>query len=544
MRNGETMDSIDDDAYDAGRHEIVEAGDASGGTGMNRMAGLSGLSRNSYRLPEISSRTAALAVAIAGVALVGAAFMAWRSGEPPARVALAVPAGGIELARGALARAGITAQFQDGSLWVNAEDARRAAEVAAPKSGANAVATALEDESIFASGESSRARRLAATIKTLEATIALQPGVERASVVVGDAPRSFAPGAASGATASVTVAMRSGAMPQDLVDAVAAMVAGACQGVKPESVAIIDAVSGRVRTVRDANARAMADIVHAREEHAAELVTALLSDIPGVVVRIRESEGGAVVATVEVPRSVAIARAEAEANGDMTQYMELERARIADRVEPFITAPGSRVSAVALSIAAEPEWEHVAVTQPSEPYSLQNQVRTQVEASTARERATPLGPTNAASGFPYGWALLALGGLAAFAWWTWARPRNKAAEESEFETAMPAFDEEPLPGADASEAVRSAPEQSAFVVQGWIDAGDTERAARLLVALDAGAAAVILQALPVAHVQRATNALGTLDAPGHEELAEAVRSFFEDLEMAPEGGYRDAHEAA
>ncbi len=535
------MDSIDDDAYDAGRHEIVDVGDASDGNGMTR---LSGLSRMPYRLPEISSRTAALAVALAGVALVGAAFVAWRSGEPPARVALAVPSGGIELARSALARAGIAAQFQDGSLWVNAEDARRAAEAAAPKSATNAVATALEDESIFASGESSRARRLAATIKTLEATIALQPGVERASVVVGDAPRSFAPGAASGATASVTVAMRSGAMPQDLVDAVAAMVAGACQGVKPESVAIIDAVSGRVRTVRDANARAMADIVHAREEHAAELVTALLSDIPGVVVRIRESEGGAVVATVEVPRSVAIARAEAEANGDMTQYMELERARIADRVEPFITAPGSRVSAVALSIAAEPEWEHVAVTQAADPYLLQSQVRTQVEASTARERATPLGPTSTATGFPYGWALLALGGLAAFAWWTWVRPRNATAAASEVETAMPAFDEEPLPGADASEAVRSAPEQSAFVVRGWIDAGDTERAARLIVALDAGAAAVILQALPVAHVQRATNALGTLDAPGHEELAEAVHSFFEDLEMAPEGGYRDAHEAA
>jgi hypothetical protein len=436
--------------------------------------------------------------------------------------------------------------LQDGSLWVDAQDARRAAEAAVPKSSANAVASALEDESIFASGESSRARRLAATIKTLEATIVMQPGVERASVVVGDAPRSFAPGAASGATAAVTVGMRSGAMPQDLVDAVAVMVAGACQGVKPESVAIIDAVSGRVRTVRDVNARAMADIVHAREEHAAELVTALLADIPGVSVRVRESEGGAVVATIEVPRSVAVARAEAEAGGDMTQYMELERSRIADRVEPFITAPGSRVSAVALSIAAEPEWDRVAVTQPAEPYSVQSPVRTQVEASAARERATPLGSTNAANGFPYGWALLALGGLAGFAWWTWARPRGAAiaTNDDDNETAMPAFDEEPLPGADASEAVRSAPEQSAFVVRGWIDTGDTDRAARLLVALDAGAAAAILQALPVTHVQRATNALGALDAPGHEELAEAVRSFFEDLEMAPEGGYRDAHEAA
>ena len=111
-------------------------------------------------------------------------------------------------------------------------------------------------------------------------------------------------------------------------------------------------------------------------------------------------EGGAVVATIEVPRSVAVARAEAEAGGDMTQYMELERSRIADRVEPFITAPGSRVSAVALSIAAEPEWDRVAVTQPAEPYSVQSPVRTQVEASAARERATPLGSTNAANGFP------------------------------------------------------------------------------------------------------------------------------------------------
>jgi hypothetical protein len=241
-----------------------------------------------------------------------------------------------------------------------------------------------------------------------------------------------------------------------------------------------------------------------------------------------------------------VARAEAEAGGDMTQYMDLERSRIADRVEPFLTAPGSRVSAVALSIAAEPEWDRVAVTQPAEPYSVQSQVRTQVEASAARERATPLGSTNAANGFPYGWALLALGGLAGFAWWTWARPRGAAvaASDDDSEIAMPAFDEEPLPGADASEAVRSAPEQSAFVVRGWIDTGDTDRAARLLVALDAGAAAAILQALPVTHVQRATNALGALDAPGHEELAEAVRSFFEDLEMAPEGGYRDAHEAA
>lgn len=49
MRNGETMDSIDDDAYDAGRHEIVEAGDASGGSGMSGMTRVPGLRACSVR---------------------------------------------------------------------------------------------------------------------------------------------------------------------------------------------------------------------------------------------------------------------------------------------------------------------------------------------------------------------------------------------------------------------------------------------------------------------------------------------------------------
>jgi hypothetical protein len=109
---------------------------------------------------------------------------------------------------------------------------------------------------------------------------------------------------------------------------------------------------------------------------------------------------------------------------------------------------------------------------------------------------------------------------------------------------MPAFDEEPIPGSEASDAVRTAPEEAATVVRAWIDGGDVERAARLVVALDASAAATILQALPVTHVQQVTAALSTLDAPEHAELREAVQSVLEELELGDVGDYRAANEAA
>ena len=70
------------------------------------------------------------------------------------------------------------------------------------------------------------------------------------------------------------------------------------------------------------------------------------------------------------------------------------------------------------------------------------------------------------------------------------------------------------------------------------------RHARLVVALDASAAANILQALPVTHVQQVTAALSTLDAPEHAELQEAVQSFLEELELGDVGDYRAANEAA
>ena len=519
------MDMIEDDNVDAGRQEIVEYGEPAPAR-------------------SIPPQWRGAAIAVAAVALAGGAWFALRPSDAPARVALAVPSGSVEAARANLARAGIACEVRGGALWVQAADAPRAADAAMPRPSGNAVAAALEDESVFASGESSRARRLAATIKTLEQSITMQPGVERASVVVSDAPRSFAPGVSGGAGASVTVAMRSGAMPQDLVDAVAVMVAGACGGMHPESVAIIDAGSGRVRTVRNADARMRADVSRAREERASELVTALLSDIPGVSVRVHEGEGGAMVAAIELPHSVAITRAEYETEGDVARYVDLERMRIAERLDLFLSAPGAQVCAVSVVVARHSESERVVSARPEQAYSASNPARLETDEAAARERGTPLGATGGAQGFPIGWAFVALAGVVALGWWGWRRPAPAASAALAADVGMPAFDEEPIPGSEASDAVRTAPEEAATVVRAWIDGGDVERAARLVVALDASAAATILQALPVTHVQQVTAALSTLDAPEHAELQEAVQSFLEELELGDVGDYRAANEAA
>ena len=519
------MDMIEDDHIDAGRQEIVEYGEPA----------------PARSIPP-QWRGAGLAVAL--VALAGGAWFALRPSDPASRVALAVPTGSLDEARSNLARAGISCELRGGALWVHASDAPRAADAAMPRSSANAVAAALADESVFASGESSRARRLAATIRTLEQSIAMQPGVDRASVVVSDAPRSLAPGASGGAGASVTVAMRAGPMPQDLVDAVAVMVAGACGGMRPESVAIVDAGSGRVRCVRDAEARMRVDVSRAREERASELVTALLSDIPGVSVRVHEGEGGLMVAAVELPHSVAIARAEYEAGGDLARYLELERMRVSERLDLFLSAPGAQLCAVSVALAPQSESEHVASARPEQGYSATNPARTETDEAAARERGMPLGASGASNAFPIGWALVALAGVVALAWWAWRRPAPVGSAALAADVAMPAFDEEPIPGSEASDAVRAGPEEAAAIVRGWVDGGGVERAARLVVALDASAAASILQVLPVVQVQQLTAALSSLDAPGHAELQDAVQTFLEELELGDVGDYRAAHEAA
>ena len=517
------MELIEDHSDDAGRNEIVESG---GGE---------------WAAPPAWRRPAVIAAAALAAASIAA--WAWVSARQPALVAIAVQPSSLESARAALAARGIACESRDGALWVASSDVRRAAEAASARPSVNAVAAALEEESVFASGESSRARRVAATIRELESAIAMQPGVARASVVIGEAPRAFAPGAAASGTASVTVSMRSGQMPQELVDAVGVLVAGACPGVRPESVAVIDAGVGRVRSVRGAADRAAAEAARVREEHAARIVASLVSDIPGARVEVRESEGGASVATVVLPRSYASSRAEFDAAGDVSRFLDMERERIHARVEPFLGGANACASAVAVALAPDASEERALHASPEAPYSSPSPAASAVREAAERERLMPLGGGRA-DAFPAEWALVAVAGLAAFAWWAWRRPRMARAEAEPVDGQVPDFDAEPLPGADASDAVREMPARAAEVLGAWIAGGDHESAARLIVALDAGAAASVLQALPVDRVQRVTAALGSLDAPTHEELAEAVRAFLDEVDQGPVPGYRGSSEAA
>jgi|LauGreDrversion4_2_1035121.scaffolds.fasta_scaffold03772_10 hypothetical protein len=500
------------------RHELAEAGDADGASPSPR------------RMWAVS----AAVLAVAGAA--GWWMLARDAGSRPT-VALAVPAASVDGARTALRSAGIPHEFRGGTLWVSEVDAQRAIEAATARPRANAVADTLADESVFASGESARARRTAATIRELEAAIGMQPGVERASVVLGEPTRTAGPGMPGGGSASVTVSMRAGAMTQDLVDAVAVLVAGACPGMRPESVAVIDAGAGRVRAVRDASARALADTAREREDRFAVLLRALLADLPGASVRVREASVGSVVATVELPRSLAVSRAELETSGDLDAYLGMERERVESRIAPFEGGDLACTAAVSVVLAPEPAGEFVAVVAPEAPYSAGTPAQQREQSAAERERSLPLGSAPA-PGFPYAWAMVAAAGLAAFAWWTWHRPRAALAGVGAEDAGVPDFDLEPLPGAEASEAVMARPADAAVVVGAWVDGGDAERAARLVVALDASAAAAVLKALPVGQVQQVTSALGGIDSPSREELSDAVDGFLAELGPARSGGYR------
>ena len=496
------------------------------------------------------SRPIVLAAVVA--ALGGAAFLWWpRPAAPDAMLAVAPDQAAS--ARAVLSSAGIPSAFRDGALWVAPADARRAAAaLSQDRQQPNALAGAIAEESVFASSDATRARRQAAVMQSLESAIRQQPGVARAQVVIADSPRGAAPGAASGGSAAVTVAMRTGAMPQDLVDAVATLVAGACPGIRAEQVAIVDSAAGRVRHPRSADARAAADAVRTREEQAAATVASLLADVVDAHVEVRESPSGGVVATVELPRAWAIARAEAEQGGDLEAFTARQRDRIRAQVEPFLACPaGPCPVVVAVRIGAEavagPAYE---ASVPDAGYSGRSAAQVAVADAAARERRMPLGPAAVAeSPVPVAWWIAGVVGLAVVAWFAWRRPWAKAAAAGQVGDGPAADGDEGVgPAVAASEAadlVRQDPAAAASIVAGWVDGGFESRAAHLVVVLDSDAATLLLGELPVEVVRRLTDALAELDAPAADELADASEGFLEEFEVSREGGaYRGGAEAA
>ena len=508
------MHLLEDDA-DPGRHEIVGGTDA--------VAWPSAMRRRAWPLAAV------VAVAVAGAGT----WWAWSVSAAPQWAVLAVPADRATEARSVVERAGIVVQARQGALWVPSDDARRALEaIAAATDGhANAVAQALASESVFSSGETARGRRTAATITFLESTIGMQPGVERVSVVLGEPARASAPGMSSAASATVTVSMRQGSMGQDLVDAVAMMVSGACPGLAPERVVVVDANEGRLRRMRDADARHAADAARESERRIAAVVSALIPDLPGASVSVACTERGAAVVTVGIPHDVVEGRASVEASGDAAAWMDALRGDLVSRIEPFL--PGSHdpacAGAVAVVVSDPAPAERVAEWLPEPALGADSGVGPRVQ-KVDPERAIPLGPAGARESAWWTWVAMAAFVAVAAWWWLRIRSRGSVAAVGT-DASVDAFEPDAAAGAEASAAVREATVEAAGVLRSWIDSGRADRAALAVVVLDAPAATLVLRALPASYVQRVTAALSVLDGPTAEHLAEAERLLLAELEL-------------
>jgi hypothetical protein len=472
--------------------------------------------------------------AAAAAVVAAAGFLAWRSSAHPTRVALA----GIDpaSARARLESRSIPCEVRDGAAWVAPEDVRRAVEACGETARpGNPVAEALAEESIFASGETVRARRSAATLRLLESAIAMQPGVDRASVVVGEPARTSGPGGAAGGAASVTVSMRSGRMSQDLVDAIAMLVAGACPGVRPESVVIVEAGEGRVRAARDAASRAQVDAARARESVAESLIASLLPDLPVTDVRVRESAHGSIVATVELARAEAEAVAAESGAAGVGDWIAAERELAQERVAPFVGGPDGCAFALQLVVAPVAAGHRPAASASTDvPRAEPSLGSRSVPTSAVDERSMPLGPSSAAGGFPVGWAVALVAGIAVAcgAWWWRSRGSGSGPTPEDADDGLPGFDEPAVEHAELSaEVARSVP-VAAELLSRWIAGGHAEDAAHVVVALDAGAASGLLQALPAGHVQAVTAALSSLESPTAPEIDAAARRFAAELELS------------
>ncbi len=161
----------------------------------------------------------------------------------------------------------------------------------------------VKDESLFLTKGQYRTRTRVATQNVLGRMIGQMANVRSATVVIsGDDEtvgigRAFIP-----RTASVTVLTVTDGLTQPAVDSIARMVAGATHGLKTESVAVIDAMTGRSFSARGDDSMALTrnmDIKLAAEKHSKQRLGDALGYIPGVRISVN-----AVVDTRETVREI------------------------------------------------------------------------------------------------------------------------------------------------------------------------------------------------------------------------------------------------
>ncbi|MBX3355953.1 MAG: hypothetical protein KF724_09675 [Phycisphaeraceae bacterium] len=242
----------------------------------------------------MSPRSRVLIGSVAIVAALALFLAIMYAGGRPAKVPLAISPESIGAARLWLQQQGVDHEERQGRLLV-AADRRTAVLAGLSESGVGGdrlidFNTLIEQESPFHSQEQSRFLRLAATMGVLERMISQYRGVRSARVVIADPQRTTGLGMAHvPPTASVTVVMQRDEMSQDLVDAVAGLVAGAHPGLKVENVTVTDAMAGRRRHARRAEDLAVGTNLEQQTRLEAVVQRRIeqhLAFIPGVMVAV------------------------------------------------------------------------------------------------------------------------------------------------------------------------------------------------------------------------------------------------------------------
>ncbi len=149
----------------------------------------------------------------------------------------------------------------------------------------------VRDENIFLTKGQQETRTRIATQNVLAGMIARMRDIQSATVVISGGDDSMGLGRAFiERSASVTVLSKEHGIDMMLVDAIARMVAGATHGLRVESVAVIDARTGRSFYASSPGAASSdSDLLHATQMETQVVLRDLLGYIPGVRVHVHAS---------------------------------------------------------------------------------------------------------------------------------------------------------------------------------------------------------------------------------------------------------------
>lgn len=245
---------------------------------------------------QIAKMTASQKLLLASLAVIAVMtlFLVSQYAAKPTMVNLMAAGSEVDTVR-ALQGAGFKAEVIDGQVVVP-EGQQRAAVSYLAESGKLPGDTTLMFANLIgsqdwkASSQQHRQQFNIALQNELAADIAHFRGVSKASVIL-DIPETTGLGrAAKPSTASVVVfTAGTGGVPQDMVDAVASLVAGAVSGLDPSRVQVIDGSTGRARKVSSEEATSSSRYLEYAaqvEKHTRDKIEGLFGHIPNVIVSV------------------------------------------------------------------------------------------------------------------------------------------------------------------------------------------------------------------------------------------------------------------